>query len=226
MTRFPPRPLGSALLLASVLVAAAGPVRAADDTIGTTALAVREVVRVEKAATAPIATGDAIFRNETVRTGADGAARFVFSDATDLALGPSSTVVLDRFVFDDADHYGKAVIGLAKGTFRFTTGKSPKDAYDIRTGTATIGLRGTVLDVRASRGTTTVTLVEGGAHVCAIAARRSCADLKNPGDTVTVTASGARMGGKPVVFAGAAGGGPAAPLGANGGFPEGALCGR
>lgn len=226
MTRFLTRSLGSALFAALGLAAAACPAAAAEDSIGTTALAVREVVRVDKAATTPIATGDSVFRNETVRTGADGAARFVFADETNLALGPSSTVVLDRFVFDDSSHYGKAAIGLAKGTFRFTTGRSAKDAYDIRTGTATIGLRGTVLDVRASKGTTTVTLVEGGAHVCAIATRRSCADLKNPGDTVTVTSTGARMGGKPVVFAGVNGGDPTPPAGATGGFPDGALCGR
>ena len=54
-----------------------------------------------------------------------------------------------------------------KGAFRFITGASPKAAYEIKTPTATMGVRGTVFDVFvADDGETVVLLHEGGVDVC------------------------------------------------------------
>ena len=57
-------------------------------------------------------------------------------------------------------------INLAKGVFRFTTGKFDKKAYMITTPTAAIGVRGTVLDIDVRSADNRVTLVEGRAIVC------------------------------------------------------------
>ena len=57
------------------------------------------------------------------------AAKFVFSDQTNLALGPTSTVKLDRFVYKGETSYAKAAVNFAAGAFRFTTGASEKGAY-------------------------------------------------------------------------------------------------
>lgn len=219
--------------LAAVLLAGATLGARAEERIGATALVEREVARIDGGRNEAIGVGDAVFRNETVRTGVASAAKVVFSDETNLALGPSSTVTLDRFVFDDETSYKKAAVTLAKGAFRFSSGGSEKKAYEIRTGNATIGVRGTILDIRAQRGRTVVTLIEGGASVCPSGGSRDCAELTDPGDTAVVTSRGASRGGVPFSFAAAACGGnadlcgrsdfaavaPWAPLG-------GGLCGR
>jgi hypothetical protein len=236
------------VLATTVTLALAGMARA-EDRIGVTAIAVNDVARIDKAAPGPVAVGDAVFRNETVRTGAASAAKFVFADDTNLALGAGSTVVLDRFVYDDGATYSKAAVDLAKGAFRFTSGHSPKDAYEIKTGNATIGVRGTILDIRVAAGRTTVTLVEGAAIICPRdkvegdprkldaneRKKRHCIDLVDPGDTATVTSKAASKGTEPFSFADAACGADSGLCGksdypgsrrSGDGFPDGALCGR
>ncbi len=243
------RALGLAALVSLAMIGWAR----AEDRIGATAIAVNEVARVDKPG--PIAQGDAVFRNETVRTGAASSAKFVFVDDTNLALGATSTVVLDRFVFDDASSYSKAAVNLAKGAFRFTSGHSPKDAYEIRTGNATIGVRGTILDIKVTSGRTVVTLVDGAAVVCPRQrfdgdprllsgpqrSEKRCIELTHAGDTAVVTSKAASRGAVPFSFASAGGcgtggdlcgktgyGGLALPKNgrSDGGFPDGALCGR
>ena len=90
--------------------------------------------------------GDPVFTDEIVRTGVDSATKLVFRDSTNLALGPRSRVVLDRFVYDPSQPSEGLGVTLAKGLFRFTTGSLQKSAYTVTTPTAVIGVRGTVFD--------------------------------------------------------------------------------
>jgi hypothetical protein len=95
-------------------------------------------------------------------------------------------VKLDRFVFSGGEStYSKAVLNLAKGTFRFITGNSAKTAYEIDTPVASIGVRGTIVDIRIDKGGTTVALQEGNATVCQRHTAH-CAAM-TPGQTVSVT---------------------------------------
>lgn len=143
-----------------------------------------------------IAAGTDVFRNERVQTGADSAARLVFLDNTNVSLGPVSSITLDRFVYSGGDSAQAVGLNLARGAFRFATGSSDKRAYDIKTPVATIGVRGTILDILSEGNRTTVRLVEGEATVCvrrptARNAARRCASLLNVGDVVVVTPAGA-----------------------------------
>src|SRR5271166_924358 len=158
-------------LLQHILIAgcalAAGVVGAeAQEHIGSTALAHNDVTRDLAGASAPLATGDSVFRNETVRTGADSTAKLVFLDSTNLGVGPISSVKLDQFVYVGESNGQKMTVNLAKGVFRFTTGALDKKAYTISTPTAAIGVRGTVLDIGVQSALTRVTLREGRALVC------------------------------------------------------------
>ncbi|MBQ1071518.1 hypothetical protein KBX39_32815, partial [Micromonospora sp. D75] len=83
-------------LLSAVVCAA--PCAQAQTRVGEAVVIQNEVVRVA-ASTTPINVGDSMLRDETVRTGADSAARFVMADSTNLSLGPSATLKLDRTVF-------------------------------------------------------------------------------------------------------------------------------
>jgi len=69
--------------------------------VGEAAVVRNQVVRVAGSATSQINVGDGLLRDETVRTGLDSAARLVMADSTNLSLGPSSTIKLDRTVFND-----------------------------------------------------------------------------------------------------------------------------
>jgi hypothetical protein len=178
----------SALCLATAI--AASPARA-QTRVGEAAVVKNEVVRVMASATSPINVGDSVVRDETVRTGLDSAARLVMADSTNLSLGPNSTLKLDRTVFDDQRTYRDISIRLTTGAFRFVTGHSAKAAYKIQTQVATIGVRGTILDILSQRGKTTVVLRDNGAsRVCTLTFQ--CLELTKPGDTAIITFAGGR----------------------------------
>src|ERR1700735_5817234 len=158
--------------------------------VGEAAVIKNQVHRVTGSAASQISVGDSVLRDEVVRTGLDSAARLVMADSTNLSLGPNATITLDRTVFNDEHSYRDIAIKLAPGAFRFVTGHSEKAAYKITTSVATIGVRGTVLDILSQRGKTTVVLQEGASRVCAIGG--ACTELINPGDTAIITSAGRR----------------------------------
>jgi hypothetical protein len=160
------RPYSALAALVAALGATLTPSGAiAQQAIGSATSAQNQVTRELSGAAAPLSVGDSVFRNEVVRTGSDSLAKLVFLDSTNLAVGPTSRIVLDRFVYEGDPGAEKVAVGLAKGLFRFTTGTLDKKAYTITTPTAAIGVRGTVLDIDV-RNETRVTLVEGRALVC------------------------------------------------------------
>ena len=133
---------------------------------------------------------DLALRDEIVRTGLDSAARLVMSDSTNLSLGANASLKLDRTVFDDEHHYREVAVRLTSGAFRFVTGHSEKAAYKITTPLATIGVRGTTLDILSQRGQTIVNLQEGASTVCTTSFE--CVQLTKPGDTAIITLSGGK----------------------------------
>jgi len=149
--------------------------------VGEAAVIKNEVVRVMGSATSQINVGDGLLRDEIVRTGLDSAARLVMADSTNLSLGPNATIKLDRTVFNDEHTYRDIAIRLTTGAFRFVTGHSEKTAYKITTSLASIGVRGTTLDILSQRGKTTVVLQDGMSRVCTISGQ--CIDLTQPGDS-------------------------------------------
>jgi hypothetical protein len=156
--------------------------------VGEAVFVQNEVARVSGSLSMPINVGEGLMRNETVRTGAESATKLVMIDSTNLSLGPNASITLDRTVLNDEHSYRDIAIKLTTGAFRFVTGHSEKAAYTITTPVATIGVRGTVLDILSQRGNTTVVLQEGASHVCAIGG--ACTELTNPGDTATITSTG------------------------------------
>src|SRR3569833_168227 len=172
-------------LLSAALCAA--PCAQAQTRVGEAVLVQNGVARVA-ATTSPISVGDSMMRDETVRTGADSAARFVMADSTNLSLGPSATLKLDRTVFNDEHSYRDVAIRMTTGAFRFVTGHSAKTAYKITTPLATIGVRGTTLDILSQRGRSVVVLQDGAASVCTT--NSQCIQLTQPGDTAIITSPG------------------------------------
>ena len=191
--------------LLAIFAVASSPVSPAQaqQRIGEAAHVRNNVVRVSVGRTRNLSAGGSVFRNETVRTGQDSSARLVFLDSTNLMLGPRSSVVLNRFVFAGRSSAQTLTINLARGAFRFTTGRLDKRAYKIRTPLATIGVRGPVLGIQSLLRLSRVTLADDGAAlVCARFVRR-CIELLRRGDSVEVTRGGirrVRTGGRKFTF--------------------------
>ena len=177
------------LSLGTIVVLAASPL-SAQTRVGEAAVVKNEVLRVAGSATSQIKVGDGLLRDEVVRTGLDSATRLVMADSTNLSLGPSASLKLDRTVFDDEHHYRDVAVRLTSGAVRFVTGNSEKAAYKITTPLATIGVRGTTLDILSQRGQTIVNLQEGASSVCTLSFE--CVQLTKPGDTAVITVSGGK----------------------------------
>jgi hypothetical protein len=178
----------NSILLMSGICLLAGLVSApasAQTRVGQAAVIKNQVHRVTGSATSQISVGDSVVRDEVVRTGADSAARLVMADSTNLSLGPNASITLDRTVFNDEHSYREIAIRLATGAFRFVTGHSAKSAYKITTSLATIGVRGTIIDVLKQKHKMTVVLQEGQSTVCT--GDGQCVELLLPGETAVIT---------------------------------------
>jgi hypothetical protein len=197
--------------IALCALAGAGETAHAQQKIGSTAAVINDVTRELSGAAAPLKAGDAVFRNEIVRTAAASKAKLVFLDSTNLVIGPASETTLDEFVYSgptEQPSAQKMQVSLTRGVFRFTTGTLDKKAYLISTQVASIAVQGTVLDIDVEGGLAHVTLVEGRALVCprhpgvtfeqqqracakAPGGRQApgcdCVELDDPGQTAQVT---------------------------------------
>lgn len=108
-----------------------------------------------------------VFMGDRIKTGSVGEAQLRFRDQTRLVVGANSSLLIDSFVFNDDNTASKVGMQALRGTFRFITGVSNKQAYSISTPSMTIGVRGTRFDFSISRaGETSFALFEGGARLC------------------------------------------------------------
>jgi hypothetical protein len=151
--------------------------------VGQAELIRNEVLNVGEAQLIPINIGDVVVRDEVVRTSADSDARIGLLDDTKLTLGPGSTLKIDRAVYSGETSYKQITIGLTSGAFRFITGHSDKKSYKIETPFASIGVRGTILDIQVLENQTLVALQDGQASVCA---GTQCTQLLKRGQTANV----------------------------------------
>jgi len=119
------------------------------------------------ASSEPLYFGHEVFAQETVATPANGATVMRFHDQTQLQIGASSTVVLDRFVYDPNVDSADASIKFAKGVFRYIAGQAKtEENVKLSTPTTTLTIRGTKFLVYvADDGATTVSVIEGAVDV-------------------------------------------------------------
>ncbi len=118
--------LASALTAVLVMQSTAS---SAEPRIGVAASTRPKAEAVSNGNTQTLSAGSEIYANQTVRTGNFGAADLVFIDSTNLGVGPSSEVRLEKFVYDPTGGGGSVGLNATRGTFRFVTGKQAKHAY-------------------------------------------------------------------------------------------------
>jgi hypothetical protein len=89
-----------------------------------------------------LASGSSVHANETIKTGSAGQAALGFIDKTNMHVGPSSNVRLDKFVYDPNKGTKSIVIDATKGAFRFSTGSQGSGNVQVKTPHGTLGIRG------------------------------------------------------------------------------------
>lgn len=91
--------------------------------------------------------GAEVFAGEKIVTGEGGLVQMRLHDGGYLSVRPSTEMVIDRFAYDEKDAANSNfLVSLVRGGFRSITGmigRTNPAAYQIRTTTATLGIRGT-----------------------------------------------------------------------------------
>jgi len=187
-------------LLVLVLLAVPSAASRAETRIGVAASTKPNADGLVGAGSQPLSAGSEVFANETVRTGNLGQADLVFVDKTNLTVGPTSEVLLDKFVYDPTGPNGKVVLQLTRGAFRFVTGTQDHRAYAVNTPFGSLGVRGTTVEVvvsekkgrkpRPDECVTKVRLVEGTEASFTLPSGKT-ARLTEPNQTVCISPTGA-----------------------------------
>jgi len=126
-------------LLVLVLLAMPSAASLAETRIGVAASTKPNADGFVGAGSQSLSAGSEVFANETVRTGNLGQADLVFLDQTNLTVGPTSEVLLDKFVYDQPGSKGNVVFQATRGAFRFVTGTQDHRAYAINTPYGSLG---------------------------------------------------------------------------------------
>ncbi len=154
------------------------------------AAAVRNQVTAARAAgqAQPLAVGNAVYQNQTISTGANSVAQLLFTDQTTLSIGQRSQVTLDRYVYDPGNSANGATVSMARGAMRFVSGSQDPRNYQVRTPVATIGVRGTIVDLLIFEGRMFGILDEG--RVIFTLQNGDTIELNRPGQAVEFFSDG------------------------------------
>jgi hypothetical protein len=101
--------------------------------------------------TKAISIGSKVDEGDTVVTEKRTYARLKFSDGSEVTLKPNSQFKVEKYSFDQGKpHNDSASLNLIKGGLRTITGQIGKrgnqNSYQMKTPSATIGIRGTIYD--------------------------------------------------------------------------------
>ena len=126
-----------------------------------------------------IEIGAQVVENEKIQTTATGSVQVLFIDKTTLNVGPNSTLVIDRFVYNPATTKGELALSLGKGVIRVVGGVAThSEGATIRTPVAAIGLRGGIAIISHSAPTAHMRF----SALAACRSRRSAAAGRLPSD--------------------------------------------
>ncbi len=114
----------------------------------------------------PVAAGDRIEDGTVLRTNGNTQIELRFDDGTLMAVGPNSVLEVTSVLMASNGQASRFAINATGGTFRFLSGDSNNDVYEITTPSATIGIRGTELDISVGRERTGVALYRGRLRMC------------------------------------------------------------
>ena len=108
-----------------------------------------------------------ISSGDLLTTDATGQLQIVFVDRTRIVIGPSSELLIEDVTLSGGKKASRFAVQAIGGTFRFLSGGSSKPAYEVRTPTATMGVRGTEFDFAIdNRRLTNLVTFSGQVRIC------------------------------------------------------------
>jgi len=140
-----------AALMSLAIFASAGPAGAAGQDlvhVGRAASVVEDVQgRIGDQPPKRITVDERLFFEQRIITTDNSRTVVEFRDGSELQIGPDAVVSLDRFVFNPFESKSEKVITSLSGAFRYVSGmKTKSSSLEIRTPTATIGVRGSLAE--------------------------------------------------------------------------------
>jgi hypothetical protein len=114
--------------------------------------AIRNQVRIRGAGSGeerPAVLRAQVMLNDEVRTGAQSQLQILLLDRSIFTVGANARVAVDRFAYDPATNVRATGISVARGAFRFMSGRvlgHPSGPANVRTPAASIGIRGTIFE--------------------------------------------------------------------------------
>lgn len=152
------------LIIVSLLAVLAGPV-AAQTPVGVNALVENSVQTrsVAESGWRPAVVDGTVRQADSIVTGAESRLLIRLRDQSVLTVGANAALNVDRFVIDTEAEPAGVLVSLVRGAFRFVSGSrgAEQERTAFRTPTATIGIRGTVIEVAV--GTEALELLDGEA---------------------------------------------------------------
>lgn len=114
-------------------------------------------VQKKDGTTLPGTAGMKVSEGDVMITGANGYGRLEMTDGGEMVLRPNSQLKVESYRFNPNKPADDSfVFSMLKGGLRTVTGligkRGNKDAYELKTQTATIGIRGTQFDLRVCQG--------------------------------------------------------------------------
>lgn len=167
--------IASAVLLSCAIATGAF----ASETVGSAKRIVNVVTGNDSGVKRGLNAEDPIFRDERISAGGSSSGELILTDGSKIIVGENSSITLDNFAVGEKG-FKSGTISVAKGAFRFISGSSPKGAIKFKTPLATVGVRGTTLDLYVDEnGVTRVVVLSGRVTTCAtggtcITMNRSC----------------------------------------------------
>jgi hypothetical protein len=136
-------------------------------------------------------TGQPIYLNDEIKTSATSKAQILLKDQSVFNIGPNSTMVIDKFVYDPQK--SALNVSIQKGAFKFVSGKianTSDEAMKVSLPNATIAVRGTgVAGIVEPNGSATVMLLHGTVDVTSMA-NNSTSTLSKSGWGVQINPTG------------------------------------
>ena len=133
--------------------------------------------------------GTDVQTNEIISTTDNDRAHLVFLDGTTLTVGPSSSMTIDKFVYDPATQKGELAVNATKGVFRLIGGRISKTStIAVTTPAATMGIRGGIAVFGVQASATTAILVYGNS--LSVTAGGVTQTITVPGLSVTTPTGG------------------------------------
>jgi hypothetical protein len=136
-----------------------------------------------------LSIGEPIQNKERIETNSAGTTQIIFKDTSTMTVGRNSSVIVDEFIYNPNANLGTQSLAITKGALRFVGGQvSHVQGANIKTPTATVGIRGGIALVKLGMPQGTLILLQYG--TLTVANTENTITISRPGFAVYVSASG------------------------------------